>query len=54
MEATLDTLTSRTEQQQDWVYTEQDVAIFHEVMMQFSSNENEGVAELIPKIGRFF
>ena len=54
MEATLDTLTSRTEQQQDWVYTEQDVAIFHEVMMQFSPNENEGVAELIPKIGRFF
>ena len=50
----LDGFSSENEQHQDWVYTEQDVAIFHEVMKQFSPNKDERVAELLPKIGRFF
>ena len=40
-------------QQQDWVYTQQDVAIFHEVIKQFSPSKDETVATIIPKIGRF-
>ncbi len=53
-QTTLDGFSSENEQHQDWVYTEQDVAIFHEVMKQFSPNKDERVAVLLPKIGRFF
>ena len=53
-QTTLDGVSSADERQQDWVYTEQDVVIFEEVMKQFSPSKDETVAELIPKIGRFF
>tara|TARA_B100000575_G_C23143494_1_gene666488 strand:+ start:5365 stop:7686 length:2322 start_codon:yes stop_codon:yes gene_type:complete len=52
--AATETSTSGNEQQHDWVYNEQDMAIFHEVMKQFSPNKDETIAKLIPKIGRFF
>ncbi len=52
--ATPDTSFSKTVQQEDWVYTEQDVAIFNELMMQFNPSKDETIAKLITKIGRFF
>ncbi len=45
---------SSAEGSSDWVYTEQDVALFHEIMATYAPYKDEPMADLIPKIGRFF
>lgn len=38
----------------DWIYTEEDVALFHEIMETYAPYKDEPIAALLPKIGRFF
>lgn len=52
--STLSIESSSAEGSSDWVYTEQDVALFHEIMATYAPYKDEPMADLIPKIGRFF
>ena len=52
--STLSIESSSAEGSSDWVYTEQDVALFHEIMATYAPYKDEPMAYLIPKIGRFF
>ncbi|MEX0608609.1 MAG: N-acetylmuramoyl-L-alanine amidase-like domain-containing protein [Balneolaceae bacterium] len=38
----------------DVVYTEQDVAIFSDIIQKFEAKKNESIGELIPEIGAYF